>query len=196
MRFPGTTSVRACVAVASVLLPLGTPQAHATAIGADATGYDAGFVPEFWGVQFLSGTGHIQEVTFNLGSGYFDFDGSPFLNNTFPPGIPGVQPVLGAMSGLSTGDITSSTVGGLPIDHPTSLTFTFTPGSFIAGDWFSFSADVDGAGVAQEAGGTFGALGASFAVLMSSGELLSAPFVTITDNRSEAFIGSPPSSVP
>src|SRR6476660_2192220 len=175
------TRMRAiCAALVSALLPLVATPVHA-AIVADATGRDAGFVPDFWGVQFISGSGDIQSATFILTTGFFDFDGSLFLNDTFPPGIPGVEPVLGAMSGLSTGDITYPT----GVEHPTTLTFTFAPGSFIAGDWFRFSADVDGG---PSSGGTFGSSGASFAVLMSSGETLSAPFVALNDNKYEDTI--------
>jgi len=140
--------------------------------------------------------GFIQSATFSLDSGhlaYFDFDGSLFLNFTFPPGIPGVEPVLGAMNGLSTGDITYPTAGRQPLGHPQTLTFTFLPNSFIAGDWFRFSADVD---FHFGEGGSFGDGNATFAVLMSNGETFSAPFVTINDNRSEASISAPESSVP
>jgi hypothetical protein len=71
-------------AVASLMFAANPAPTHAEII-ADATGFDAGFVPDFWGVQFSSGTGFIQSATFTLTSGYFDFDGSLFLNNTFPP---------------------------------------------------------------------------------------------------------------
>jgi hypothetical protein len=137
--------------------------------------------------SFLPELASYSQRPFNLGStgGFFDFDGSLFLNNTFPPGIPGVEPVLGAMIGLSAGEITYPTAGGQPLGHPTTLTFTFLPNSFIAGDLFRFSADVDGGG---SSGGTFGSLGASFSVLMSSGETFSAPFVRLSDNQSEATI--------
>jgi hypothetical protein len=172
--------------------PWGAPRARALAIGADATGDDVGYVPDFWGVQFLSGNGYIQSATFNITSrgSYFDFDGSLFLGH--PPSVPGVEPVLGAMSGLPAGDIIYPTAGGQPLGHPTTLTFTFLPNSFIAGDWFRFSADVD---PSPSSGGGFGG-SASFAVLMSDGQTFNAPFVTITDNRSEAIISSPEASVP
>jgi hypothetical protein len=180
-------------AVAALMSAANPAPAHAEII-ADATGFDAGYVPDFWGVQFISGNGYIQSATFTLSStaGFFDFDGSLFLNFTFPPGIPGVEPVLGAMSGLSTGDITYPTAGGQPLGHPTTLTFTFAPGSFAPGDWFRFSADVDGGGVS---GGSFGTLGTSFSVVMSDGQTFSAPFVTLSDNQSEATLDVP-SAVP
>jgi len=149
---------------------------------------------------FSSGTGSIQSATFTLDSpvAYFDFDGSFFLNNTFPPGIHGVEPVLGVLTGLSAADISfplaavDGVLGGCDgsypgpcLGHPTTLTFTFAPLSFAPGDSFRFSADVDGTG---GSGGSFGALGTSFSVLMSSGETFSAPFVTLSDNHSEAAI--------
>jgi hypothetical protein len=175
------TNLTRAILFAALLWPLGVPQARAVTIVADATGYDGGFVPDFWGVQFTSGTGYIQTATFDITAtgGYFDFDGSLFL------GAPGVEPIIGATSGLSTSDISYPTAGG----HPTTLTFTFAPNSFTAGDWFRFSADVDGAGGSiTSSGGAFGALGASFQVLMSTGEVLSAPFVTLSADSSEAVI--------
>jgi hypothetical protein len=102
------------------------------------------------------------------------------------------------MSGLSAAEISfpSAAVVGVPgscdgsypgpcVGHPTTLTFTFAPGSFAPGDSFRFSADVDGTG---SSGGTFGSGAASFSVLMSDGQTFSAPFVTISDNRSEVTI--------
>ena len=183
-----------CALVALLALASPTPANAALLIRADATGSDAGFVPAFWGVQFLSGDGYILSATFSLtASSYFDFDGSLFLNDTFPPGIPGVEPIVGPMSGLSAGDITYPTAAAVNgycagdaspcVGRPTTLTFTFAPNSFTAGDWFRFSADVDGGGAS---GGSFGALGALFDVTMSSGENFSAPFVTVNNNRSEA----------
>ena len=136
---------------------------------------------------------------FSLTGAYFDFDGSYFLNDTFPPGINGVLPILGALSGLSASHISyptaaevlgfcDSSYGVSPCGgHPTTLTFTFTPGSFIAGDSFRFSADVDGGPVVP---------GASFALAMSGEEAFSAPFVTISRDRAEALISLEASPAP
>jgi hypothetical protein len=62
----------------AVLLLVSSTQASAAApliradkllvIRADATGTDAGSVPAFWGVQFLSGDGYIRSVRFSLPS--------------------------------------------------------------------------------------------------------------------------------
>jgi hypothetical protein len=171
-----------------------TSPAHALAITADSTGYDAGFVDDFWGVQFNSGAGSIKSVTFDItatGRDYFDFDGSEFLNFTHPQ--PGYGPVLGAMGGLTPLDITVATqpdgfICGVPcLGHPKTLTFTFIPGVFVAGDFFRFSADVDGD--SPTAGGFFGQnKGASFDVLMDDGRSLSSPFAKTTDDQSVALI--------
>lgn len=162
---------------------------HALAILSDATGYDAGYVTDFWGVQFVSGTGYISSVKFDLtasASSYFDFDGSGFLN----PLIPGVEPVIGAMGGLSISDMDypRGTTGN-PVGQPTTLILSFSPDSFTAGDYFRFSADVDGGG---GSGGSFGTLGAKFSVTMSTGVTYEVPFVTINNDRSEAFVDVAP----
>jgi len=172
-----------CLLILVLGLVLLYSQAYSVEIVADATGYDAGYVTDFWGVKFISGSGYIQSVTFDLSTtgGYFDFDGSPFLI----PLIPGVEPVLGVMNGLSSSDITYPTNGGNPVGTPTVLTFTFSTGSFTEGDWFRFSADVDGRG---RAGGDFGSIGTLFEVTMSDGNIYSVPFMTINTNSSEANI--------
>jgi hypothetical protein len=173
------------ISLSIFLLAGGITQSAALEILADATGSDAGFVEDFWGVQFIEGSGYIELATFDITAtgGYFDYDGSPFL------GAPGVEPILGAMSGLSVGDITYPTAGGAPLGRPETVTFTFAPGSFAAGDWFRFSSDVDGAGGSiSSAGGVFGTLGAIFEVSMFSGEVYSVPFQRISTVRSEALI--------
>ena len=194
--------LRRLLAATVVTLTIAAPfAASALEVVADGTGYDPGYVPDYWGVQFSSGVGSISSATFSLSNGYFDFDGSYFLNFTYPPGINGVEPVLGAMSGLSAADISfptaaevqgscDSSYGVSPCGgHPTTLTFTFASDSFLAGDWFRFSADVDGGSIA----------GASFAVLMSDGQTFSAPFVNVSDTSSVATIsvdGSAPIPLP
>jgi hypothetical protein len=102
--------------LAITLVPL--QSVHALAIIADATGYNVGYVTDFWGVEFISGEGYITSVTFDVTStgGYFDFDGSDFLD----PLIPGVEPIIGATNGLSIGDIdfpraNGGAVGQLPL---------------------------------------------------------------------------------
>jgi len=126
-------------------------------------------------------------VTFDLTAtgGYFDFDGSPFLN----PSVPGVEPIIGATNGLAVGDISYPRADGGPVGHPQVLTFTFSPGSFAAGDWFRFSADVD---PISSAGGVFGSLGATFSVTLSTGDTSKVPFVTVSSDRSEAVANVTP----
>ena len=84
------------------------------------------------------------------------------------------------------------------VGHPATLTFHFAPNSFAAGDWFRFSADVDGApgSLAPTWGEEFGTLNVLFAVLMSNGQTLSAPFVTIPGSHSEAAVSLDASPVP
>jgi len=157
----------------------------------DASGNDVGYTTDFWGVQFVSGTGYISSVTFDLtatGGGYFDFDGSLFLI----PLRPGIEPVIGLMSGISTSDIDYPRgTEANPVGQPITLTFTFSPGSFTAGDFFRFSADVD---PTPTSGGEFGERGTVFSVQMDDGQTYSVPFIKIDNLKSEAVIGS--TSVP
>jgi hypothetical protein len=125
-------------------------QGHTLEFVADGTGYDVGYTPDFWGVSFVSGAGYITSVTLSLpGSAYWDFDGSPFLAtdpaNPYTPMVLGVEPVMGALNGLTASDISypHGTIAS-PLGHPTSLTFDFSSSAFGPGDWFRFSADVDG----------------------------------------------------
>ena len=141
-------------------------------------------------MNFNSGGGSIQSVTFDITptGDYFDFDGSEFLNFTHPQ--PGYGPVLGGMGGLTPLDITVTTPQDgsycdICLGHPLTLTFAFAPNTFIAGDWFRFSADVD---PDTTWGGFFGARGSSFEVLMADGRSFSSPYLSYNDHQSVALI--------
>lgn len=153
---------------------------NATIITSDATGTDNFTDTDYWGVSFVSGSGYISSISFDLapfGGDFWDFDGSASYANS-------TAPVIGAKSGLLNSDITSVFAGV----HPTLLTFNFASNSFGAGDSFRFSADIDqilnGANVA----------GLLFSVSMEDGSSSSGTFArTGQPNQSAVTIDDLPS---
>lgn len=133
------------IALLSAVLSIGASPLFATVITLDvADGSGSGdqtfSTTDFWGVTFTSGTGFIQSVTLDLNSisavARFDFDGSGSFSNA-------TAPVIGALSGLTGGDIGFVTSDFPFTNNPQILTFNFVAGTFGVGDFFRFSADVD-----------------------------------------------------
>ncbi len=149
--------------------------AAAGLIRADMSGPTAGGTTDFWGVSFVSGSGWIQSVSYDLSyvdpvEGYFDFDGTGNYGLV-------TYPVLGAMSGLTGGDISYVMSNFQGVLHPRVLTFNFVPGTFSAGDYFRFSADVDWPDSGWELAG------AGFTAVLDTGVSLSGFFqqTAVTD---------------
>jgi hypothetical protein len=164
-------------ATAILALKGGTSPAMAATILVRTAGF-ADTTPDFYHVEFQGGGpgSSIASVTFTLSSGFFDFDGETSFMDATAPVLH-----LPSLSGLTSADITFSFAG----DHPTSLTASFTPGSFGVGDSFRFAADADNLG--SKLGGVFGA-GATVAVTLASGLSGSAPFRTNTSVDSLATV--------
>lgn len=160
---------------------------NAAIITADALG-NAGFSPDFHGVQYVSGAPgvSIDSISYQLPFGFFDFDGiDNFANQTAP------ILHLPSLVGIVASDIHFAFIG----DHPTTLTVNFTSGSFSPGDSFRFAADLDGMG--SDLGGVIGAGGGTLiSVLLSNGQSGSAHFSTDTSVASLATVNIPDSNVP
>lgn len=163
-----------------LLLCIGQGQAQPTIL-ADTTGNDTHLDYDFYGVEFLSGSGFIEWVSFDLTPdppASFDFDGGGgFVGGS-------TAPVIGTLVGMNLSDISYNFVGS----NPDILTFNFASNSFAAGDSFRFAADVDYlAGRNVNPGGDFGIAGTLFHVGFEDGTTSSATFVTINTQRSEAL---------
>lgn len=168
---------------------------------ADATGTDWYYTPQqdFWGVSFDSGSGFIQSVTFDISSfpstmfsdPVFDFDGFGNYNNS-------TGPVIGISNGLMASDITAVFSGS----DPNVLRFNFVPGSFVAGDFFRFSADTTIlAAPTNSTGAYFGGGidndnnlfdGLLFSVLFNNGSTVYSNFTETGSDQSSALIATAP----
>lgn len=173
-----TTSVAACLA-------FGVGEAGAiSVILADTTGEDNFGEPDFYGVNFSSGSGSIQSITYNLRAGadndaLFDFSSSRT----------GYGPVVdtNSLNGISASNITFSPNSGTT---PT-LTVSFAPSSFGVGDSFRFGADTDFlASASLESGGSFGAQAVSFIVTLEDGSFGSTTFSPLNDTQSVATVST------
>jgi hypothetical protein len=170
-------------------------QVYASAILADTTGLDNADTTDFYGVNFLAGTGFIHSVTFDISAdpdAFFDFDGNGSYNDS-------TAPVIGAMGGLTIADFSSLAYSNFvdgDFSHPSVLTFYFAPESFGVGDYFRFSADTDFFVSDPAPGSVFAEGGAIFSALLedgSSGTDIFRPYGSI---NSIAFVETSPSPVP
>ncbi len=150
----------------------------------------------YYSVAYTSGASFIQSVTFDLSAdtdAFFDFDGDIGSLNYQ------TTPVLGTLTGLIPGDISSAGsnfVSGNPL-HPATLTFNFAPGSFGPGDAFSWGADTEFfVRDVPTPGGVFGQGGAIFSAVLESGQSSSLPFFTLNEFVSVAAISICPCPVP
>lgn len=173
------TRTAAMIAAAACILMLCTGTgAHGAIITADATGSNHNTVVDFWGISFTSGDGFVQSLTIDLdpgvGSPYFDRDG--FSGNST------LAPIFGARSGISISDMSISYFPSST--NPTAMTFNFAPGTFGAGDFFRFSADVDGSN------GTSGnsIVDCMLRITMEGGTTASAPYVYVNSTKSVATV--------
>lgn len=186
--------VAVCICTIALTFLLYAPVIYAAVILADTTGPDNLGTTDFYGVNFLAGTGFIHSVVFDISidpDAFFDFDGALSYNNS-------VNPIIGESVGLTSADI-SWVFSDFPdsnTQHPSVLTFNFTPGSFGVGDYFRFSADTDFF-VSDPAPGTvFATGGASFSALLednSSGTDIFRPNDSI---NSTAFVETSQRPVP
>ena len=161
---------------------------HAASVTADATGINNQITPGFWGVAFTGTSGFLASVTFDLtgtSNDYFDFDGVGSFQDE-------MAPVFTGLVGLTLGDITVQTSGGLAANRPQILTLNFAAGSFGVGDSLRFGADVD----QIVSGDAFDGSGATFSATLEAGPTGSAFFSQTGANSSEAVVNLAPSVVP
>jgi hypothetical protein len=161
--------------------------ASGAVIRGSATGI-ADITPDFWSIEYLSGTGtqSVAQVELTLpGPGFFDFDGTGNYNNH-------TSPIFSSTStGLAASDVTFTFAGV----HPSSLFIDFAPGSFQAGDELRFAAGLDGLG--SQLGGAVGAYGGTqLRVTFDDGSSGSALLVTNTSVNSTGFLDTADTPVP
>lgn len=156
---------------------------HADVIIADTTGTDNFLDPDFYGVEYLTGSRTVASVSWNLTDipdAVFDFDEDGSFDN-------GSAPVFSKL----TSSIQSSEVQFLwdfMTDNPNLLT-AFFPNGLQAGQSFRFAADTDFLGAATETGGeVFGLLGVRFDVEFTDGTVIESRFeFSGQDNSSSAI---------
>lgn len=119
----------------------------------------------FWGIDFRTGgSGFIQSVIFDLQAGSDSNAMFDLRDNG------GYGPVIGSLSGLSTGDVTFSPGN----TRSSTLTLDFVAGSFGAGDSIRFGADTDYLG--NNSAASVGWAGVGFTVTFENGETVSSQF--------------------
>ena len=188
--------MRGTTLVAVLALMLGmVGQANAWEIFADTTGPDSYTTPEFYGIQFLSGSPEqfVQSVTYDIsvvGGAFFDFDGDASYGNQD-------EPVLGTLVGLTDADITFDLLDSYENNplHVRELRFNFAVGSFGAGDSMRFAADTDFFVSDPTPGNAFGQAGAQISATMFDGTFGSATFAAVSSSRSEATITPEPATL-
>ncbi len=172
-----------------------TSMADTWEIFADTMGQDNATTAEFYGIEFLSGSGEqfIQSVTYDLSvdaGGFFDLDGGQNFGMK-------TEPYLGTLVGrLTAEDITFDLldpVGGHPL-HPARLRLNFTANSFGVGDSLRFAVDTDFFVSDPAPGSVFGQAGAPISATMFGGAFGSANFAVVSDTRSEAIITPEPAT--
>lgn len=182
-----TTLVTALVLVLGIV-----GQVNAWEIFADTTGEDNISTPDFYGIDFLSGSGgdFIQSITYNISAtpgAYFDFNGGQNYGDSS-------EPVIDTLVGLVAEDITFdflNPVGGEPL-HPARLRLNFAASSFGVGDSLRFAADTDWF-VSDDPtpGRVFGQASAPISALLFGGAGGTANFAVVSPTRSEATIPEP-----
>ena len=172
-----------------LLLALGTYPVVAVAdvIMADTAGADTAYTADYYGVRNLSAGLFIKSVAFDITAdtdAFFDFDGDASFSNASGP-------VLGALTGLNSGDISFSFSNfvGSDTTHPAVIKISFAPGSFGPGDAMRFSADTDWFVSDPAPGGVFGQGGAIFSAVLESGEYGSTAFIKLIADASVAPLG-------
>lgn len=193
---------------ATLFLVLISTQANSADIKADATGFNSADT-DFWGVKFDSGSGFIKSVKFDLSPLFglspttdgllFDFDGESSPGNPFPVGNL-IEPLIGQKSGLSDSDISHSLSGEsqMSASNYTMLEYFFAPNSFVEGDSFKFSAEVDAFFEPVSAGflgSPLGLNGLLFSVTMQDDSVFSGNFVSAGISNSGVTVNTP-SAIP
>jgi len=188
--------MRTTTLVAVLALTLGmVGQADAWDIFADTTGPDNFDTPEFYGIEFLSGSlgQFIQSVTYDVSvdsDAFFDFNGSSTYDDKH-------EPVLGTLVGLISDDITFDFLDPFEDNslHVRGLRFNFAPGSFGVGDSMRFAADTDFLVSDPAPGSVFGNAGVPISATMFDGSFGSATFVLVSSSRSETTIVPEPATM-
>ncbi len=193
---------------ATLFLVLISTQANSASIKADATGFNSADT-DFWGVKFDSGSGFIKSVKFDLSPLFglsqttdgvlFDFDGESSPGNLFPVGNL-TEPLIGLKAGLSDSDISHSLSGESQIfsSNYSMLEFFFSQNSFVEGDSFKFTAQVDATINPFSAGflgSPLGLNGLLFSVTMQDDSVFSGNFVSDGTLKSGVIINTP-SAIP
>ncbi|KLN59248.1 hypothetical protein WH96_18160, partial [Kiloniella spongiae] len=150
-------------------------------ITARAAGSDTFQNANFFSFAFAASAAgeHITSITINLRGGsdsdaFFDLSGS----GSFGPAFGNNS------SGVSSGNVNFSPNSG----NTSSLTATFSPGSFTSGDTFSFGADTDNLG--GNNGNAFASAGVTFSITLSDGTVLDGVYGSAGGNASEGTVSS------
>lgn len=140
--------------------------------------------PGFYTVWYQGNGPAITSISYNLSSGYFDFD-------TTDGGSAG--PVMNT-SGLSNGNVSATPVSG----YPSQLTFNFGTNTFQGNNTFSFGAVADYVNGDPNPYGSngvdFGAAHIPFTVTFATGKTVSADFAVdpaLGPNASALYLAAP-----
>ena len=180
MRF---STMVTCVAMSFAFSLLAT-RSDAAVLSADTTGSDNFSDASFYGIQFVSGPGAVQSITYDITAdtdAFFDFDGSASYANTT---LPQLATLIGLVSSDVSFTLLSPFTGG-NLSHPARLRLEFAPGSFQAGDSLRFATDTDFYVSDPAPGSVFGTAAGLMTITLYGGNSNSANFVRVSNTRSE-----------